>query len=269
MLKIGEFSRIGQVSVKTLRYYDAVDLLKPHQVDQTTGYRYYSFDMLPTLNRILALKELGLSLEQIKQLLKDDITADQLRGMLRLKQVEIQQQMVAEKEKLARLETRLKMIEQEDKMPNYYIVIKTVEPISAASFRDVIPAYPEQGPLWEQLESFLAHNQIKPEGPCFTLYYSDEPDIDTEVCEPVSSAIPNHPKVGQHLLPGVDTMATVVHKGPFITIGEAYTAIIKWIEANGYQINGPTREVYLRPAANGSQTDPETVTEIQFPVAKK
>lgn len=69
-------------------------------------------------------------------------------------------------------------------------------------------------------------------------------------------------------LPGVVTMATVVHKGPFISIGEAYTAIIKWIEANDYQINGPTREVYLRPATNGSQTDPETVTEIQFPVEK-
>jgi effector-binding domain-containing protein len=268
MLRIGEFSRIGQVSVKTLRYYDAVDLLKPHQVDPATGYRYYSFDMLPTLNRILALKELGLSLQQIKQLLKEDITADQLRGILRLKQVEIQEQMAEEKEKLARVEARLKMIEQEHEMPNYDIVIKSVEPISAASVRDIIPTYPEQGQLWEVLESFLAHNQIKPEGPCFTVYYSDEPSIDAEVCEPVSTPIPEDPNVDQHKLPGVDTMATVVHKGPFITIGEAYTAIIKWIEANDYQISGPAREVYLRPADNGSQTDSDTVTEIQFPVSK-
>jgi DNA-binding transcriptional MerR regulator len=169
MLRIGDFSKIGQVSVKTLRYYDAVDLLNPIDVDPATGYRYYSFDMLPKLNRILALKELGLSLEQIKQLLEDDLSAEQLRGMLRLKQVEIHQQMADEKEK-------------------------------------------------------------------------------------------------QQLLPGVDTMATVVHKGPFLTIGEAYSAIIKWIEANGYGIHGPAREVYLRPAVGGSQTDPETVTEIQFPV---
>ena len=93
MLKIGEFSRIGQVSVKTLRYYDTVGLLKPCHVDPTSGYRYYSFEMLPKLNRILALKELGLSLEQINQLLEDDLSAEQLRGMLRLKQVEIQEQM--------------------------------------------------------------------------------------------------------------------------------------------------------------------------------
>jgi DNA-binding transcriptional MerR regulator len=108
MLRIGEFSRIGQVSVKTLRYYDTVGLLKPIVVDPATGYRYYAFEMLPKLNRILALKELGLSLEQIKQLLNDGLSAEQLRGMLKLKQVEIQQQMADEQEKLARVEARQK-----------------------------------------------------------------------------------------------------------------------------------------------------------------
>jgi len=268
MLKIGEFSRIGQVSIKTLRYYDTIGLLKPHQIDPITGYRYYSFDLLPRLNRILALKELGLSLEQINQLLTDDLTAEQLRGMLRLKQIEIQQRMVEEKEKLARVEARLKMIEQEDIMPTYDIVIKRVDPVLVATVRDIIPRYPEQGHLWDELESFLAHHQIEPQGPCFTIYYSDEPDIDTEVCEPVSSSIPEDPKVKERQVPGVDTMATVIHKGPFISISEAYTAIIKWIEANDYQINSPAREVYLRPATNGSQTDPQTITEIQFPVEK-
>lgn len=266
MLRIGDFSKIGQVSVKTLRYYDAVDLLNPTDVDPATGYRYYSFDMLPKLNRILALKELGLSLEQIKQLLEDDLSAEQLRGMLRLKQVEIHQQMADEKEKLARVEARLKMIEQENKMPDYDVVIKNVEPTMVASIRDVIPTYPEQGHLWDELESFLAHHQIKPDGPCFTVYYSDPPEVDTQVYEPVRSPIQEDLKVKQQLLPGVDTMASVVHKGPFLTIGEAYSAIIKWIEANGYGIHGPAREVYLRPAVGGSQTDPETVTEIQFPV---
>jgi len=268
MLKIGEFSKVGQVSVKTLRYYDTVGLLKPIHVDPTSRYRYYSFEMLPKLNRILALKELGLSLEQIKRLLEVDLSAEQLRGMLRLKQVEIQEQMTIEKEKLARVEARLIMIEQENKMPDYDVLIKRVEPISVASVREVIPTYPEQGPLWDELESFLASHQIKPEGPCFTIYYSDTPDIDTQVCEPVSISIQEDRKVNQQLLPGVETMATVVHDGPFITIGEAYAAILKWIEANGYKINGPAREVYLRPAENGSQTDADTVTEIQFPVEK-
>jgi DNA-binding transcriptional MerR regulator len=268
MVKIGDFSRIGQVSIKTLRYYDAVGLLKPSQVDPSTGYRFYSFDMLPRLNRILALKELGLSLEQIKQLLEDDLSAEQLRGMLRLKQVEIQENLSREKEKLARVEARLEMIEKEHNMPNYDVIIKKVDPISVASVRDTIPSYPEQGPLWDELELFLAYHQIEPEGPCFSIYYSDEPDVDTQVCEPVSNPFMEDQRVKQEVLDGVNMMATVVHNGPFITIGEAYQALIKWIDANGFRIDGPAREIYLHPAVNGSQTDPATVTEIQFPVEK-
>jgi DNA-binding transcriptional MerR regulator len=89
MLKIGEFSKFRQVSVKTSRYYDSLGLLTPQMIDPITGDRYYSFDLLPRLNRILALKEFGFSLEQIDQLLNNDLTAEQLRGMLRLKQAEI------------------------------------------------------------------------------------------------------------------------------------------------------------------------------------
>lgn len=151
-------------------------------------------------------------------------------------------------------------------MPNYDIVMKSVDPMLAATFRDVIPSYPEQGHLWDELESFLNHHKIEPTGLCFTIYYTEEPDIDTQVCEPIASSIPADSKVKAHQIPGVASMATVIHKGSFLTIGEAYAAILKWIEANNYEINGPPREVYLRPASNGSQTDPQTVTEIQFPV---
>jgi effector-binding domain-containing protein len=69
-------------------------------------------------------------------------------------------------------------------------------------------------------------------------------------------------------LPPTETMACVVHHGPFITISEAYEALIKWIGVNGYHIVGPGREVYLREAKEGDQNDPDTLTEIQFPVEK-
>jgi DNA-binding transcriptional MerR regulator len=71
VLKIGEFARVNQVSIATLRYYDHCGLLKPLALDPETGYRYYSLDQLPRLNRILALKELGFPLEQIAQLLEE------------------------------------------------------------------------------------------------------------------------------------------------------------------------------------------------------
>lgn len=268
MLKIGDFAKLCRMSVKTLRYYDEVGLLKPAQVDRFTGYRFYSFDQLPRLNRILALKDLGFALEQIAQLLSEDLPAAQLRGMLRLRRVELRRHVQDELEQLERVEARLRQIEQEDTMSNYDVVIKKVEPQLVAGVRDMIPAYPQQGRLWNELGAYLGQHTITPAGPCLTIYHSEEPNIDAEVCEPIDKPVPAHERVQIHELPLVETMACVVHHGPFTTIGEAYSAILKWIEANGHRCVGPVREVYLRCAENGSQTDPNTVTEIQFPVEK-
>lgn len=269
MIKIGDFSKLSRVSVKTLRYYDEIGLLKPNQIDEYTGYRYYDFDQLSQLYRILALKDLGLSLDQIDQLINEGLPAAQLRGMLRLKRLEIQKEMADESKRLERVEARLRQIEMEDKMPDHEVVIKTIDPQYVASVRDIIPRYPEQGHLWQRLETFLAKNKITPSGPCLTIYHSDEPEIDAEVCEPVNTTIPHNDQVQSHQLPVVESMACLVYTGPFVSIGEGYEAILKWIDHNGYQICGPSREVYLRPADSGSQTDPDTVTEIQFPVKKR
>ena len=92
MLKIGDFSKLSQVSIKALRLYDEMGLLKPISVDRSSGYRFYSASQLPRLNRIIALKDLGFSLEQITQLLNEEVSPEQIRGMLRLKQADLQQQ---------------------------------------------------------------------------------------------------------------------------------------------------------------------------------
>src|SRR5690349_6063348 len=113
MFKIGDFSRISQVPVTALRYYDEVGLLKPAQIDKWTGYRYYSASQLPRLNRILALRDLGFSLDQIADLLDNEVPAAEIRGMLRLRQAEMQERMEEERARLVRVETRLKQIEME------------------------------------------------------------------------------------------------------------------------------------------------------------
>ena len=95
MFRIGDFSRLSQVPVTALRFYDDMGLFKPAQVDRFTGYRYYTLEQLPRLNRILALRDLGLSLEQIAELLDEAVPAEQIRGMLRLKQAELQQHIAA------------------------------------------------------------------------------------------------------------------------------------------------------------------------------
>src|SRR4030095_1616002 len=125
MIKIGDFARLSQVSVVTLRYYDEMDLLKPVRVDDFTGYRYYSVDQLPRLNRILALKDLGFSLEQIRLMLTDGLSLEQLRSMLTLQRVEVEKRLADEQGRLLRIEARLRQIELEDKMSNYDVVLKT------------------------------------------------------------------------------------------------------------------------------------------------
>jgi len=270
MIRIGDFSKLSRLSVKTLRYYDEMGLLIPVQVDPFTGYRLYEYSQLSDLNRILALKDLGFSLEEIGRLLDDGLSVEQMRGMLKLRETEARQRVQEEAERLERIRTRLKQIEQENGMSKYDVVIKKVEEIKTASVRDVVPLPSEQGGLWDELEGYLAMNRVRPIGACFTLYHDDEfkeRDWDLEVCEPIDAELMESKRVKVYTLPA-STLACTLHNGPFTTIGEAYNAIGKWITDNGYCITGPCREVYLRPSKNGSQNDPETVTEIQFPVEK-
>ncbi len=273
MFKIGDFSRLCQLSVKTLRYYDEIGLLKPVEVDRFTGYRYYSADQLPRLNRILALKDLGLSLEQIAQLLNDKLTAERIRGMLRLKRAEAQERVQEEQARLARVEARLSQIEQEGKMPEYEVVIKKVPPSRVASIRDTIPAYSQQGPLWGEVYAYLGQQRAQFNGPCLAIYHDPEYtecDVDVEVCQPIAGSASGNARVKVRELPAVETMASVVHKGPFNTINGAYDALMTWVQANGYRIAGANLEIYLQTGSGGQvrQDDPSYVTEIQFPVEK-
>jgi len=272
MIRIGDFSKLGRITVKALRYYDEVGLLKPARVDDFTGYRYYTYEQLPRLNRILALKDLGFSLAEIGQLLASDLTPEQMRGMLKLRQAEIRQQLQEQTERLARVEARLRQIERESIMSKYDVVIKKVESLKVAALRAVVPTPPDQGRLWHELEGHLAAHRVQPVGPCLSLYYDEEykeRDWDIEVCEPIESSLPETERVKVRQLPGAETAACVVHHGPFVTIGEAYEALMKWIGENGYRIVGPGREVYLREAKAADQNDPDTLTEIQFPVEKE
>src|ERR1041385_3322097 len=138
MIKIGDFARLSQVSVVTLRYYDEMDLLKPVKVDSFSGYRFYSADQLPLLNRILALKDLGFSLEQIKLMLADGLTLEQLRSMLTMQRNEVGKRLADEQARLLRIEARLRQIDLEDKMPRYDVVIKTVPAMLIAARRVTI-----------------------------------------------------------------------------------------------------------------------------------
>jgi len=127
MLKIGEFSRLSQVTVKTLHHYDELGLIKPVYIDPATGYRFYTVEQLPRIHRIMALKEMGLSLEQIGLMLEKELSTEEMRGMLHFKQAEIQQEVREAQRQLAIVEFRLRMIEAEANFPVLDVVIKKLE----------------------------------------------------------------------------------------------------------------------------------------------
>lgn len=273
MFKIGEFSKLSRIPVKTLRYYDEIGLLKPVEVDRFTGYRYYSANQLPKLNRIFVLKDLGLSLEEIATLLHDDLSVDQIRGILRLKRAELRERLGEEQARLAGVEARLIQLEQGGNMPAHEIAIKKIPPLRVASIRDVIPAYNQPGQLWGELYGVLGAQKIPFTGPCFAIYHDaehKERDVDAEACQPVNASPRQLGRIKIADLPSAEMMACVVHSGAYDTLNQAYDAMMSWMDANHYRIAGPIREVYLKSAEQGEvrQDDPSYVTEIQCPVAK-
>src|SRR5215470_2840566 len=124
MFSIGEFARHGRVSVRMLRHYDAVGLIRPAVVDPATGYRSYRAAQLAELNRIIALKDLGFTLQQVQAILDDNVSPAELRGMLRLRRAEIHAQIEAETSRLARVEARLLSIEEDGRVPADGVVVK-------------------------------------------------------------------------------------------------------------------------------------------------
>ena len=270
MLKIGDFSRLSRVSVKALRYYDEIGLLKPVEVDRFTGYRYYSAEQLPRLNRIVALKDLGLSLVEVSKLLDENLTADRVAAILRARQSDLEQQMQDNQRQLAKLGEWLTALEKEVKMPAYEVTVKKVDRLMVVSVRDVIPTYGDVGPLYGELFGYLGSQGISPMGPPLAICHDDEyreKDVDMEAAVPVAGRVPGHGRVKFRELPAVAQMACVTHVGGSDSISQAYNAVMAWIDRNGYRITDHDREIYL--VGPGPGVDPASyVTEVQLPVEK-
>jgi DNA-binding transcriptional MerR regulator len=269
MLKIGYFAWIGRVSVKTLHYYEDIGLFRPAQVDPFTGYRYYTLDQLAELNRIIALKDLGLSLEQIGQLLAGDVSPAELRGMLRLRQAQLREQVADHTAELARVEARLKQLDVEDQMPEYDVALKVVEPMLVASRRVIIPQNDQVpavlGSAFDEINAYLSRQGARLVGPCLARWHSS-PEVyeneDVEAIYPIDRPLPETDRIKVYELPAED-VAAVVHRGAFAEFANSHAALLQWMAANGYRLNGAYREVYHR-----SQPADDSVTEVQFPVAR-
>ncbi len=270
--KIGDFSKLAQVSVKTLRHYGALGLLKPAWIDRYTGYRYYTAEQLQRLNRILALKDLGFSLEQINLLLRDNLSLEELRGMMRLKQAELESKIQVEQDRLKRVAMRLEQIEVQGSMPAYEVVMKAVPPQQVIGIRRLIPEYRFLSKLFDELHAHLrSHDLITDAGsPDIAIYYEHEyrkNDIDVEIAIPFTRKISGIQPYVIHELPGVETMACAIYQGNHELIGDVYRSMMAWVESHGFQVSGSNRELYHQPEQlQDGQEWP--VTEIQLPVCE-
>ncbi|HLZ56049.1 MAG TPA: MerR family transcriptional regulator [Ktedonosporobacter sp.] len=293
LLKIGEFARVGQVSIATLRHYEKEGLLKANALDPETGYRYYALDQLPRLNRILALKDLGFPLEQIARLLEEDMSLEQLRGMFMLKQTQTQQMIETEQARLTRIAARLRQIEQEGKMPAYEVLLKQVDSLPVAFILERIPLGEDLWRSYEKITAYLAQQGVQQKHPEMLLLHSryelqnDIMSIDVETAVPIAAGLPrdpmrtietNQPQIVQqgNLLRGneaIDTrtlpggwMACTVHTGDAHLVGQAFGALYGWMKEHGYRLIGFPRQVRWQ---YGEQMESSRyVTEVQFPVEK-
>lgn len=281
MFKISDFSRFSRVSVKMLRHYDQIGLLVPAYVDPSTKYRYYAADQLPRLNRIIALKDLGFSLEQIAHLLDSDLSGDQLRGMLKMRREEIKQRLAEEENKLARVEARIKQIDLETGPPPYDVVLRRIEPQKVATMRKAVVDDDQIAALFEEVEAYVARFDARAYAPPLVIYHDTEYAENVreiEVVIPINGAVPAAACMNVYTLPGSAAAACIVHVGSYESMGPAFNLLLRWIDNNGYEINGAVREVYLRFGANNigyrlpdvylAQSKAEFVTELQLPVKR-
>jgi DNA-binding transcriptional MerR regulator/effector-binding domain-containing protein len=280
MFRIGEFSRITRVTIDTLRHYDALGLLKPAKVDPFTGYRYYSARQLMSLNRILALKEVGFSLEEIARILHPagKLTNDQLREMLKAQLVRADQEVQAAQQRQERILARLNYLNLEDNMPAYEVTLKPVDKLTVAAIREVVPAL-EQMPqrcseMFDTIARWMQATNL-PFGPSLSIYYNEgftRADIDTECAFiiPDAEALKTarlEPAIEVRQIEAVPLVASTIATDGFYKrsggLLPAYNALAQWIEENGYQIAGPPRELFYGSAERGDLT-----AEVQFPVEK-
>lgn len=278
MLKVGDFSRLGYVTVRTLRLYDDLGLLKPAHVDPHSGYRYYTLEQLPRLHRILALKELGLDLESIRRMLDRPLSAEAMRGMLQLKEAELEQQVERAQQQLDRLRLRLHQLEQEERpVPLPDVHLKPLPSMTVAAIRAVVPRVEEVGLYcnahFTELGRWLGKVGLHV-SQTMNLYYADEyreEQIEMEsaaVLERVPRATPP-PGVAVRPLERIPQAAVMSIETRMGDLPLAIAGLLTWISQSGLTPAGPLREVHHFTDASALCREDWRVIELQLPVEQR
>jgi DNA-binding transcriptional MerR regulator len=265
LLTIGEFSKICRVSAKTLRYYDQIGLLKPGQVDNGSGYRYYAVTQLQDMLLISRLKQYQFSLPEIATIIaKND--PRYLADCIRTQQKKLEKQISSQEYLLYQMEQDLTKIERCENImdSNYMIKTANIEPKTIYSLRKRM-GLKDFGTAFDELCSGMGKNRLKPCGPFLSIYHDDNfnpEDTDIEVGVEIANTGGEHIR---QLNPGLCCFAT--HVGPYDDFSKCYAALMEWIEKEGFGIAGPPFELYIK-GCESNLPPSEYVTEIYIPIKK-
>jgi DNA-binding transcriptional MerR regulator len=272
MFKIGDFSKLSMISIRMLRHYHQIGLLVPKDTDASNGYRYYTADQLSRANQIQALRNMGIGLSTIKNILEQYQDKEAFKQYLKLHYKQVIEEAQEAERKLQMIQVAIKHLEKEDICMEYNVAVKILKESTVMSLRRVIPAYQDEGMLWKELNEEAARQRVKREEPdrCVAVFFDEgykESDVDVEIRMNVVGTYQDTESVKFQALPAV-TAATVIVKGDYSHMGGACEALGKWINDNGYEINGQMFNIYHVPPTK--DTNPENwVTEVCFPVKKR
>lgn len=276
MFRIGDFSRLARVTIKTLHHYDEAGLLQPSHVDRQSGYRYYDASQLQTLHRILLLRDLGFSLDQIHDLLQAD--AESLAATLDTRQQELAESIAADQARLRRLDALRMTLDQRGLANQPPVLMRDSPAIEVYSVRERVPHFgaPMQL-LFEKAESIVAAEHARSPASPFTIFHDPdyrEQDVDVEICIPVKHSVA---RLATHIVPRCEASVSVTYRGPYQQTPLAYSRLLEWMSRSGMRLAGPLREIYHRygadqigyslPGAALATSSTDFVTELQAPVA--
>ncbi len=271
MFKIGEFSNLVRVSPRMLRHYEKCGLFFPAEIDKFTGYRQYSAGQIPLISKIVMLRDMGFSIDEIGEVLphlEDSVYVDRI---LRSKIAEVKSSIAAEQDKLERLMNMSDTIRREKNIMIYEVELKALPSVKVLTLRSTIPQYRDEGILWEKLGRYMGENGIEAEANGYSTYFDEEykeSDPDVEIAIPVKELGESRGEFIYKEYSPIQLAATVRFSGPFDGGYDAASEkLASWMEGNGYAFDGCLRgHVITSP---GEAADPEKwLTELQTPVKK-
>lgn len=273
MLLIGEVSKISQVSLRMLRYYDKAGIFKPQIINEENGYRYYTADQLDELYQIVELRDLGFSVAEIGKLVGENNKDRYLEAIGRKKR-ELEAEVSEIQTKLKRLSTLemdVNINEEEILRKDVTIVLKSIPNKDVISYRKTVDNYFCEEKMWEEFGKLLAGSEASFSNECFSLYHDidyREEDVDIELCLVLDHPVNRIPEGLIHRqVIGCEKAVSIIVKGPYENISYAYRKFAHWLELHDeYHMAGPTRQIcYVSPI---NANDPEEyVTEILIPLS--